>query len=210
MKSYLVIITLTILLASQTLADNNRYNFEYTNLDNNKTHLLVDEDTYIFVEFFATWCDSCRLEMEILLDLYTLLPDNLVMKQISISPDTDSISKIEDYRKEFDAQWEFGVDKKDFLAEVFNVEILPTAILFDPNGTQVKIWIGLTKLSKFINDINYEIPNANIPIVEDNNNMASYAVRQLISNPVFIISISIITLAPMVLKIITKYNKKNQ
>ena len=202
-------LSIILLLSNQMIAEPIPYNFKYTSTDGSVKYLLVDNSTYIMVEFFATWCESCRFEMRTLNSLHSLLPDNIIMKQISISPDTDSLEKIIEFQQEFNAEWEFGVDKQDFVADMFDVGTIPTAILFSPDGYRLTVWIGITELSKYINDINVEVPNANIPVVEGEGNNIDFAVDTLVSNPLFVITSLVIILTPILLMILKRCKRVN-
>jgi len=69
------------------------------------------------------------------------------------------------------------------------------------------VWIGITELSKYINDINVEVPNANIPVVEGEDNNIDFAVNTLISNPLFVITSIVILLTPILLMILKRYKR---
>ncbi|OLS20380.1 MAG: Thiol-disulfide oxidoreductase ResA [Candidatus Heimdallarchaeota archaeon LC_2] len=208
-KNYIYVIGVILILIIQVTGQSGPYNFNYIRSDGVESQLIQDESIYIFVEFFATWCDSCRLEMATLSELHPLLPNNILMKQISISPDTDSLEKIIEFQQEYKADWEFGVDSRKYLTEMFSISVLPTSALFSPEGYLLKMWVGLTKLSKFINDLNYEVPNANIPPTEGSNHKISFAINSLISNPLFIITALVILISPITIHIFSKVKKKN-
>ncbi|MHA2254439.1 MAG: hypothetical protein ACXAD7_29135, partial [Candidatus Kariarchaeaceae archaeon] len=114
------------------------------------------------------------------------------MLSLSVDPDADTISEVLDFKNEYSASWEFGLDdSKAFFEAYVNTFTFPVAFLFDPSGELVKTWSGITKTSKFLLDMSSFIDvDADY---EDRDEFSIY-MNNLMSNPLFLVVSSIIGL----------------
>ena len=205
LKRKILVFLTTLVLLTNTLPSakgENQINIPYTTEENSVSTIYSDfSGNYVFVEAFATWCGSCKLEMTQLRILYQSIDGKFPMLSISIDPDSDNIEKIQEYKSENQAQWHFGLDHKLILKEAFKVSVLPTAFLFDPNGEILATWIGLTEVETFVNDINFHIPQANIVLANHDAQGKEYW-QELIHNPLVLVTISFVIVNTVLLSIL--------
>lgn len=95
-------------------------------LENEAEYESVIKEGKVLVDFFATWCGPCKMLGSVLVNLADEKPDLTIIK--------------------------IDVDKFPRLAERYNVQSIPTLLLFD-RGVQVNTQIGylpLPHLRKFV------------------------------------------------------------
>ncbi len=169
-------------------------NFSYKRMDGELIEFSTHEGDYLIVDVFATWCETCRLEMAHLLELYDLVGDQFTMLSLSVEP-KDTLKLIKDFKNEFSAPWEFGLDHELSFLDRY-AEPFPVSYLFDKNGNLLKIWKGITKPSEFLSDLDeyIDVPEN----YEDKNDFPMY-INSLFSNPLFLFFLGFIILNVVIL-----------
>jgi len=148
---------------------------------------------FILLEAFATWCEPCLHEMHelsLLNDVYgSDGSGNLTILSISVSPRTDNLEKIQNFKLKaenlfgFKADWEFGMitqarSNEQSFTSLLNISAIPTILLINQDGSITHKWQGGTSA----NDISAFI-NANVTFPESNS--YSVIVDQLLGNTLF-------------------------
>ncbi|MCE7736080.1 MAG: TlpA family protein disulfide reductase [Candidatus Heimdallarchaeota archaeon] len=165
-------------------------NITFTNTNNEESNLSIYEDSYLFVDAFASWCDSCRTEMVHLEELYEAVGDQIQMISLSVDPD-DTIDKIKNFKNEFTAPWDFGLDHESQFLHTYPLITYPSTYFFDGEGKILQSWTGITSTSKFLNDMKDYIE---IPEGYGKNDELDLYVDEIISNSLFLITGSILIL----------------
>lgn len=111
------------------------YDFTLQDLEG-KTYRLSDyRGKYVLVEFSASWCGWCKLEIPFLKEVYrNTKGKDLVMFTINLD---DNREKWEHDVKEYDLPWPVLSDLKAFkspVAKNYNVSGIPAIFLIDPQG----------------------------------------------------------------------------
>jgi cytochrome c biogenesis protein CcmG/thiol:disulfide interchange protein DsbE len=122
-----------------------------TALDGTPTTLAQYQGKVVLVNFWATWCAPCRVEIPWLIEFTQKYgPQGLVV--VGVAMDEEGQEIVEPYirEKRFDVNGRQEamnyqiVLGNDNLAEQFGGIIgLPTSMLYDRDGTKVKTMIGL-------------------------------------------------------------------
>ena len=91
------------------------------------------EGNYLLIDAFATWCVPCRkatADIQKLQDLNY----NLSIISVSVSPSTDTINVVKNYKAEHNIDWEIGIDVNNSFDSFFQIAVIPTLVLVDPTG----------------------------------------------------------------------------
>ncbi len=178
---------ITFLLTSQPVLSYD-LNLIYTDENNNISNLSIYKDNYLMVDAFATWCESCRDEMVHLQSVYDEVGDQIQMLSLSTDPD-DTIGMINEFKDEFQAPWDFGLDHDSQFLHLYPFKTYPAAYLFDLDGKLVRTWTGITTTSKFLNDLSefIDVPDNNYADEE-----LDMFVDNILSNPLFLITASLL------------------
>lgn len=96
---------------------------------------------YLLIDFWASWCPYCRLSLPAYEALQKRHPDRLEVLAIN------AMEPVEDARV-FLQQHGIGLRllRSPRLVEQFNVQVLPTTVLLDPQGRKVWANIGYVPL----------------------------------------------------------------
>jgi peroxiredoxin len=88
----------------------------------------------VLLDFWATWCPPCRVEIPNLLEIYRQFKnDNFVL--ISISLDRD-ISLARQFVKEKEMNWLHIIDREasNSIASLYEIEYIPATFIIDGKG----------------------------------------------------------------------------
>jgi len=96
---------------------------------------------YLLVNFWATWCGPCKVEMPSLESLYREFKDrNLAV--IAISNDIFGAQVVDPYIQAHNFTFRVGLDPKLKTSNEFGVISLPTTFLIDPQGKIIGVLNG--------------------------------------------------------------------
>lgn len=131
------------------------YDFTLKSIDGKEITLSDYRGKYVFLDFWASWCSPCRMEMPNMQELYKTYKKDLVI--IGISLDKDE-AKWKEAVKEFDMKWLQCCDPLELHGEVaprYKVAGIPRTVLVDPEGKVVALDLRGAKLveevGKFLN-----------------------------------------------------------
>jgi len=96
----------------------------------------------VLVNFWALWCEPCKIEMKQLQSLYDRYSEK-GFSILAINQDNHkSISKVSSYISSHEYSFYISTDPDGELAQQFNVQSIPLSILFDTNGIIVYKALG--------------------------------------------------------------------
>lgn len=152
--------TITILLLIMIILSSNNvyagFNINYLSENNETTNLNKYDNNVLLVDGMATWCKPCQDEMEQLVKVFIYFKnDNVKLVSLSLDPNYDTIQKINDFKKTFNGQWEFGIDIQSQFANTYGFnDNFPSLYLFNKAGELITIWEGPTNSSVIIDKVN--------------------------------------------------------
>jgi len=160
-KYYLIPIFVVFILAlmyffitSDNTNDDEQYTDDFTLTDmNGQTFKLSDfQGKVVVLDFMATWCKPCRIQINELIEVWQEYGDQIVIISVAIDPmetDEELISFFEEYE---DATWIHAKDAAE-LTQYHEVAAIPTMVIIDQNGNIVFRHVGVTSASELINEI---------------------------------------------------------
>jgi thiol-disulfide isomerase/thioredoxin len=111
--------------------------FDLPLLDGNQIRLEEVRGKIVILDFWATWCAPCEVQMPVLDTLWRDKDgrvehgDDLMI--LGISVDTDPVSKVADWIAERGFEYPIAIGDQD-LAMRYGVIGFPTLVIIDPNG----------------------------------------------------------------------------
>lgn len=199
----LVLIFLIILLTSKANSYN-LYEFDYSYTSSINGEILkydTYEGTPLLIDIFATWCEPCKTEILHLKEIHDKTSD-ISFLSISIDFISDTLEKLENFKEEFEVDWEFGLDHNDIFSQNFNITVIPSLLLLDATGEILHIWRGLTSVDEISSKIQSEL---GISINVNENQDISILVDRLTGNIGFQITMGVIILSSIYMYVSRKF-----
>lgn len=107
-------------------------NYQYEGMDG-ELHYL-DNSTYLFIDFFATWCGPCKESSKELITLQAYRGDVIKILSLSVSFDSETPEFMNQFRQENNITWEMGIDPNRTLTSKLEVNYIPSYALLSPQG----------------------------------------------------------------------------
>jgi peroxiredoxin len=140
-KRTLFLLGLTVLLFVSNLpakaAGEAAPDFELADYQGRKHRLSEFRGKPVLINFWASWCTSCRLEAKDLADAAELYHDKVNVLGVNLA-DQDSQSVSEAFLKKFGIRYPNLLDEEGKVADQYHVLVIPTSILLDQNGNVVE------------------------------------------------------------------------
>jgi thiol-disulfide isomerase/thioredoxin len=114
-------------------------NFVFVTADGQGMELADLRGQPVVLNFWASWCGPCRLEMPELVELHERDPDVVVLA-INVR---EELAVVEPFAAEFHMTMPVVLDKEGQLQRMYAVLGLPVTIFIDPDGIVDSRWNGL-------------------------------------------------------------------
>jgi len=115
--------------------------FSVPSLDGHELTLKEYGGKYLLVNFWATWCGPCKMEMPSLESLYQKF-QNRNFGVIAVSNDIFGAQVVKPYIEAQNLTFPVGLDPKLKVSNEFGVISLPTTFLIDPQGKIIGVLNG--------------------------------------------------------------------
>jgi thiol-disulfide isomerase/thioredoxin len=99
-------------------------------------------DSAVIVNFWASWCDPCRLEAPFLADMYVKYGDQLDIYGVNGTA-YDDLASVKAFVKQYQYTFPTLLDEKGEIFKLYQVPGYPTSFFIDRNGVIRDIMIGL-------------------------------------------------------------------
>ncbi|MGB0035097.1 MAG: TlpA disulfide reductase family protein [Candidatus Acidiferrales bacterium] len=105
----------------------------------------------VLLNFWATWCPPCRMEIPELIALTERYKDRLQV--VGISLDDAPPGEVKAFAKEMGINYPVVIGGREILAEYGGVPALPTTFVANPDGRIVQKHVGFISLPVYDNEI---------------------------------------------------------
>jgi len=114
--------------------------FQLQNLDGQAISLSDFRGSPVLINFWATWCPSCRDEMPYLQQIYEeWLGKGLVLLAVDIG---ESLDTVESFMQSYNLSFPVLLDTNQDVALEYNIRYIPTTFLIDKNGIIQVVKVG--------------------------------------------------------------------
>ncbi len=114
--------------------------FSLKDIDGNTVRLRDLRGETVFLNFWASWCAACRVEMPDIQKIHERYRDQGVTV-IGIDLD-ETVAAVRDYTEAGGFTWTFVIDTTGVVARDYRVDVIPTSFFIDGEGTIRAIAIG--------------------------------------------------------------------
>lgn len=102
-------------------------------LSSERVHLQAMRSGPVLLDFWATWCGPCRVELPILASLHRRYAER-GLQVVGVNVDEGGPSLVPQFRQRFGLDYVMVYDVQGQASRAFNVEGLPTLVLIDKHG----------------------------------------------------------------------------
>jgi thiol-disulfide isomerase/thioredoxin len=99
--------------------------------------------SYLYVDFWASWCGPCRLSLPALDRLVSQFADRQ-FQAVAISVDVVAEDAL-DFLSRYPVRYPVAIDTEGDFAKAFGVQGMPSAFLINPDGTVHSQHVGFKK-----------------------------------------------------------------
>lgn len=126
--------------------------FQLMNLDGEEVHLSDFKGEVVLLNFWATWCFPCRLEIPHLIDLYSRHRfQGLAVIGISLDPAGSELLK--EFVQEMGINYPILIGNEKITSDYGGIIGVPTTFVIDQEGMIHKRYVGLADESVLERDI---------------------------------------------------------
>jgi len=133
--------------------------FELTSLDGKSVKLSDYRGKAVVLNFWATWCGPCKIEMPWLVDLETKYQGQ-GLQIVGVSMDDLSKDKVQDFATQMGLNYTVLMGKEAVGEQYGGVEGLPTTFYIDRSGKVIESVAGLISKSEIEANIKRALGNS--------------------------------------------------
>lgn len=129
---------------------NQNVNFTLNNLNGEEVSLSDFKGKKIFLNFWATWCSNCRVEMPHMQELWEKYGEEAVVVAVNVG---EPKSQVKEFIDKNEYTFETLLDENSEIADKYGVTGFPTSILIDEKGDIIYGVVGsmsYENMEKFI------------------------------------------------------------
>jgi len=115
--------------------------FTLPDVDGQPVRLRELRGKLVFLNFWATWCPPCRLEMPSMERLYQTFKET-AFAMLAVSIDRQGVEAVKPFMQELQLTFPALLDEKSEVARQYGLRGLPTTYLIDPEGRLIGAAVG--------------------------------------------------------------------
>lgn len=115
--------------------------FQLEDLNGQKISLEQFRGKIVLLDFWATWCEPCRMTMPVVERLSKEYPNDLVLLAVNLM---ETPKEIEEYTVEQGLQSKVLLDKNGDVGRIYGAESIPLQFLIDRDGVVRNIQAGFS------------------------------------------------------------------
>ena len=125
--------------------------FQLTDIDGQSISLSDFRGEPVLLNFWATWCGPCRMEMPYIQEVYDERSElGLVILAINIG---ESLTTVEEFMQDYNLSFPVLLDMEGKVAEQYNIRGIPATYFIDSDGIIRDMQIGAFRSVAEIEDI---------------------------------------------------------
>ena len=125
--------------------------FQLQDINGNTITLSDYSGKVIALNFFATWCPPCRVEMPDFNEIQAEYPDRV--KIIAINVGRESISKVQGFADSNNLEFTIAMDDGNVSRLYGPIRAIPVTVIIDRDFNIAKKYVGLRTKEVFVADI---------------------------------------------------------
>lgn len=130
----------SVLGISKPVSEFDAIDFSAKSLDGQKVTLSDFRGKVVFLNFWATWCDPCKAEVEDIDTLWEILKDeDFAMMAVDLREDG---RKIKSFMKERGIDFPVYLDPRGKIASSYRIGGIPTTFIINPDGKVIGRAVG--------------------------------------------------------------------
>jgi cytochrome c biogenesis protein CcmG, thiol:disulfide interchange protein DsbE len=149
----LLLTTITVAQVKKMFTDKKVPNIEVSTLDGKKVKILdaIGTGKITVINFWATWCGPCKLELNNIAELYPDWKKDYNVQIIAISiDDSRNTAKVKTYVDGRSWNYTILLDANQDLKRALNFQAPPYTLLLDKTGTIVHSHTGYSEGDEYI------------------------------------------------------------
>ena len=143
LMTFAVALVITIIFSQVEAKEETHLAGDFTlkNLDGQEVSLRQFRGKYLLINFWATWCGPCKIEMPSLEELYRRFKSDK-FDMLGISNDMFGSRVVRPYVKAKNISFPVLLDQRMIVSHQYGIVSLPTTILIDPQGVIIGVLQG--------------------------------------------------------------------
>jgi len=114
--------------------------FELDNIDGDQEKLSDYQGKVVFLNFWATWCGPCKMEMPSMQKLYEeFRADGLEIIAVNLGESQKTVAK---FLEENNLTFPVLLDETNMVASIYGARSIPTTYIIDRNGDILSMTVG--------------------------------------------------------------------
>ncbi len=125
--------------------------FELESLEGEVARLSDFRGKVVLLDFWATWCGPCKVQMKNLKELrYLVNEDEVIIISIDVG---EGKGVVQEFVTEEEVDWLVLLDPKGSTAKSYRIRAIPTLFIIDKEGLIKEKYVGITSVETLLSTI---------------------------------------------------------